>query len=102
MSYTGYLDGRQPPSARRAIPSLPTKIAGEPYPAGHAGGGGDGEGMVDWVLRAYETRAATAVPGAHRARPVHAARARRPISCDRVERLDECRGDHLRRPSESI
>jgi predicted glycosyltransferase len=49
MSYTGYL--------RRTVPDLPT--TGPDTPAGPyilvtPGGGGDGEALVDWVLRAYE------------------------------------------------
>jgi predicted glycosyltransferase len=49
MRYTGYL--------RRTVPDLPT--AGPDTPDGPyilvtPGGGGDGEALVDWVLRAYE------------------------------------------------
>ena len=53
MMFTGYLR-RQLPSAARA-PSLPSKIAGEHFLLVTPGGGGDGEGLVDWVLRAYES-----------------------------------------------
>ena len=53
MMFTGYLR-RQLPSAARA-PSLPSKIAGERFLLVTPGGGGDGEGLVDWVLRAYES-----------------------------------------------
>jgi len=53
MRYTGYL--------RRDVPDLPSNTA-SPVPAGDyllvtPGGGGDGEVMVDWVLRAYENAA---------------------------------------------
>jgi len=50
VSYTGYL--------RRNTPAEPPHVtmAGfdEPYLLVTAGGGGDGEGLVDWVLAAYE------------------------------------------------
>lgn len=53
MTYTGYL--------RRTVPQ-PTKLPpaielDTPYLLVTAGGGGDGDQMVDWVLRAYETGA---------------------------------------------
>ncbi|MEX2631742.1 MAG: glycosyltransferase [Tistlia sp.] len=50
VSYTGYL--------RRAIsenaPEVPLEKIEEPYVLVTVGGGGDGEQIVDWVLRAYE------------------------------------------------
>jgi predicted glycosyltransferase len=51
MVYTGYLPRRTPtePSTR----PLP-EIVSEPYVLVTTGGGGDGEGLIDWVLRAYE------------------------------------------------
>ena len=51
MTYTGYLPRRTPdaPSTR----PLP-EIVSEPYVLVTTGGGGDGEGLIDWVLRAYE------------------------------------------------
>jgi predicted glycosyltransferase len=53
MIYTGYL--------RRTVPKvtkLPPAVNLEsPYLLITAGGGGDGDQMMDWVLRAYETRA---------------------------------------------
>ena len=51
MVYTGYLPRRTPtePSTR----PLPA-IVSEPYLLVTTGGGGDGEGLIDWVLRAYE------------------------------------------------
>ncbi|MDE0942782.1 MAG: hypothetical protein OSB58_10155, partial [Alphaproteobacteria bacterium] len=51
MTYTGYL-----PRHTRTEPStrpLPA-IVSEPYVLVTTGGGGDGEGLIDWVLRAYE------------------------------------------------
>lgn len=51
ISYTGYL--------RRAIsghaPELQLEKIEEPYILVTVGGGGDGEQIVDWVLRAYES-----------------------------------------------
>ena len=51
VSFTGYLP--------RSIPSIPpllqtTEPMEEPYLLVTTGGGGDGDGMIDWVLRAYE------------------------------------------------
>ncbi|MGE5147829.1 MAG: glycosyltransferase family protein [Candidatus Eiseniibacteriota bacterium] len=60
MMFTGYLK-RQLPSAARA-PSLPSKIADERFLLVTPGGGGDGEGLVDWVLRAYESDPAMPLP----------------------------------------
>ncbi|WP_448205169.1 glycosyltransferase family protein [Azospirillum sp. sgz302134] len=49
MVYTGYLQ-RTVPAAAPHEPGLPE----EPYILVTPGGGGDGDAMVDWVLRAYE------------------------------------------------
>lgn len=53
MIYTGYL--------RRTVPQVTKQPAvldlDEPYLLVTAGGGGDGDGMIDWVLRAYESGA---------------------------------------------
>lgn len=53
MIYTGYL--------RRTVPQAtklpPTVDLEEPYLLVTAGGGGDGDQMMDWILRAYETGA---------------------------------------------
>ncbi len=47
MHYTGYL--------RRAVPyELPAVQPDRPYVLVTPGGGGDGEALVDWTLRAYE------------------------------------------------
>jgi len=59
MSYTGYL-----PRSLPTRPSTPTpllKIA-EPFILVTTGGGGDGEAIIDWVLRAYESDAAMPYP----------------------------------------
>ena len=52
MVYTGYLR-RSVPEARPTRP-LPD-IVERPYILVTTGGGGDGESLIDWVLRAYET-----------------------------------------------
>ncbi|MSO65112.1 MAG: hypothetical protein EXQ85_04825 [Alphaproteobacteria bacterium] len=51
MSYTGYL--------RRSVPKISTprpapEVTRQPYLLVTPGGGGDGEDLVEWVLRAYE------------------------------------------------
>ena len=51
VTFTGYL--------RRSLPCVPPnagehELPGEPYILVTAGGGGDGETLIDWVLRAYE------------------------------------------------
>jgi predicted glycosyltransferase len=51
VTFTGYL--------RRSLPAVPPQVSqhelpGEPYVLVTAGGGGDGEGLIDWVLGAYE------------------------------------------------
>jgi len=51
MSYTGYLH-REVPSGG-APPRLP-EITNRPYLLVTTGGGGDGEALIEWVLRAYE------------------------------------------------
>jgi predicted glycosyltransferase len=49
--YTGYL--------RRTAPAVPSSVADpfgrEPFLLVTPGGGGDGENLIDWVLRAYES-----------------------------------------------
>lgn len=51
MTYTGYLHREVPTGG--APPRLP-EIANRPYLLVTTGGGGDGEGLIEWVLRAYE------------------------------------------------
>ncbi|MBI3452216.1 MAG: hypothetical protein HY057_05170 [Rhodospirillales bacterium] len=51
ISYTGYLHRTLPDLPAR--PGLPT-APNEPYIVVTTGGGGDGEALIDWVLRAYE------------------------------------------------
>ena len=57
VTFTGYLARRLP---RVSAPPL-SKIA-EPFLLVTTGGGGDGEGVVDWVLRAYEDDRAMPLP----------------------------------------
>lgn len=52
MTFTGYL--------RRQLPQAPpdaaeSELPKEPYLLVTTGGGGDGEGLIDWVLSAYES-----------------------------------------------
>jgi len=49
MVYTGYLQRTAPPP----LPTTPD-IPEDPFILVTAGGGGDGEALIDWVLRAYE------------------------------------------------
>jgi predicted glycosyltransferase len=49
MVYTGYLERSAPVNA--GVPEMPE----DPFILVTPGGGGDGEDMVDWVLRAYES-----------------------------------------------
>jgi len=51
MVYTGYLH-REVPS--HGMPEGLPEITERPYLLVTTGGGGDGEGLIDWVLRAYE------------------------------------------------
>ena len=51
MVYTGYL--RRSVSSRRPTYRLP-EVTERPYILVTTGGGGDGEGLIEWVLRAYE------------------------------------------------
>ncbi|MGE0154868.1 MAG: glycosyltransferase family protein [Reyranellaceae bacterium] len=51
ITYTGYLRRELPREAAR--PALLSTVE-QPYILVTAGGGGDGEALIDWVLRAYE------------------------------------------------
>jgi predicted glycosyltransferase len=51
ITYTGYL--AREVSTGGAPPRMP-EITKKPYILVTTGGGGDGEGLIDWVLRAYE------------------------------------------------
>jgi len=52
VTYTGYLQRTLPTK-----PTTPTPLSkiSEPFILVTTGGGGDGEAIIDWVLRAYET-----------------------------------------------
>lgn len=52
MTYTGYLRRSVSQDAGSAVPL----VGSAPYVLVTPGGGGDGEAMVDWVIRAYETQ----------------------------------------------
>jgi predicted glycosyltransferase len=51
MTYTGYLH-REVPS--HGAPARLPEMADKPFLLVTTGGGGDGEGLIEWVLRAYE------------------------------------------------
>ena len=51
MTYTGYLKRRLP----KTVSQLRLEKIRDPYLLITVGGGGDGEQIIDWVLRAYET-----------------------------------------------
>ncbi|MDH3473037.1 MAG: hypothetical protein OEM59_05045 [Rhodospirillales bacterium] len=51
VTYTGYL----PRSVPQATPQLALEKIADPYLLITVGGGGDGEQIIDWVLRAYES-----------------------------------------------
>jgi predicted glycosyltransferase len=51
MTYTGYLPRSLP---HGPVTPTPLKKIGEPFLLVTTGGGGDGEAVIDWVLRAYE------------------------------------------------
>jgi predicted glycosyltransferase len=51
MVYTGYLHREVP---THGVPALLPEITQRPYLLVTTGGGGDGEALIDWVLRAYE------------------------------------------------
>ncbi len=59
ITYTGYLP-RRVPSAAPSTP--PPDITRNPYLLVTTGGGGDGEGLIEWVLRAYESDAMLPYP----------------------------------------
>jgi predicted glycosyltransferase len=51
MTYTGYLRRE----ALKMPPPVTTRLPEKPYLLIMAGGGGDGEDLIDWTLRAYES-----------------------------------------------
>jgi len=59
VTYTGYLKRNHPYSAATGTPLQ--KIAA-PYVLVTTGGGGDGDAVIDWVLRAYEADQAMPFP----------------------------------------
>ncbi len=60
VTFTGYLMRSVP---RNPLPSPPAvAVPDGPFFLVTTGGGGDGEGLVDWVMRAYETDSGLSVP----------------------------------------
>ena len=55
VTFTGYLPRPMPATT---IPSPIAEAMEQPYLLVTTGGGGDGDGLIDWVLRAYECGAA--------------------------------------------
>ena len=89
MVYTGYLEregARGAPNAEHAIPF------DRPYLLVTPGGGGDGEAMIDWVLRAYESDSSPPYPalmvyGPFMQQDTQAEFARRVANLDNVEAI---------------
>src|SRR5690606_28213412 len=52
MTFTGYLPRNLP---RATVPGTPLQKVEEPFLLVTTGGGGDGDDVIDWVLRAYES-----------------------------------------------
>ncbi|HRY24184.1 MAG: hypothetical protein H6852_18485 [Geminicoccaceae bacterium] len=59
VSFTGYIE-RQATETDRLAPGL--QLPDKPYILVTTGGGGDGAGLIDWVLRAYESDMTIAYP----------------------------------------
>jgi predicted glycosyltransferase len=59
VTFTGYLRRTLPHSP---VPPTPLQKINGPYILVTTGGGGDGEGVIDWVLRAYEHDPAMPLP----------------------------------------
>ena len=85
-------------AASTPLPPTPLQKIGGPYLLVTTGGGGDGEAVIDWVLRAYEHDQACRLPALlvlgpfmQSERQVEFLQPRRPA--------EEGRGDHLRRPA---
>ncbi|MEE8283522.1 MAG: glycosyltransferase, partial [Alphaproteobacteria bacterium] len=84
LIYTGYL--------RRSLPrnrpqERPEDLIGEAYFLVTPGGGGDGEDLVDWVLRAYECDSALPHPALVVFGPFMAPQSRQSFM-ERIKRLD--------------
>ncbi len=85
--YTGYLRRNLPVSRPQVRPQ---DLMDEPYILVTPGGGGDGEALVDWVLRAYETDATLPHPALVVFGPFMAAGARDGFY-ERIKKLDRVR-----------
>lgn len=84
LVYTGYLRRKLP---RHRPQEKSEDLIGEPYILVTPGGGGDGEALVDWVLRAYECEAGLPYPALVVFGPFMAPRSRQRFM-ERIERLD--------------
>src|SRR3546814_3521894 len=82
--YTGYLR-RHASGVTTPAPALP--FGDDPYLLVTAGGGGDGEPMMDWVLRAYEEDRQLPYPALKVLGPFMPQEQQREL-IDRAERLD--------------
>ena len=84
LVYTGYLRRRLP---HHRPQEMPEDLISEPYFLVTPGGGGDGEPLVDWVLRAYESEAGLPHPALVVFGPFMAPHSRQGFM-KRIERLD--------------
>lgn len=84
LVYTGYLRRRLP---RNRPLVRPEDLIGESYFLVTPGGGGDGEALVDWVLRAYECDSGLPHPALVVFGPFMASQSRQSFM-ERIERLD--------------
>ncbi len=84
LVYTGYLRRNVP---RNRPQERPGGLIGEGYFLVTPGGGGDGEALVDWVLRAYECDSGLPHPALVVFGPFMAPQSRQSFT-ERIERLD--------------
>ena len=86
--YTGYLRRSARKKPARPLPA----IVGRPYILVTTGGGGDGDGLIEWVLRAYESNSVQLPPallvlGPFMQPEIRAAFMDRAAKLDRVEAI---------------
>ncbi|NEU12894.1 hypothetical protein G3T14_12200 [Methylobacterium sp. BTF04] len=85
LIYTGYLRREAPvPQPDRHEP----RVTGEPFILVTPGGGGDGDGLIDWVICAYETDPGIPLPALIAFGPFMAAASRAGF-LDRIGRLPQ-------------
>jgi len=87
IAYTGYLRKNLPHARPQARPE---DLMDDPYILVTPGGGGDGEALVDWVLRAYEYDRTLPYPALVVFGPFMAPRNRERFS-ERIKKLDRVR-----------